>query len=85
MRYYASLNATTVSNYNCFEYCGHFLILEKLSSNLERLFCAIWGEWISGLCHCNQSPMGPQSGVETQPLQVTFAAKINSPNRMIIR
>ena len=72
MMYYASLNATAVSNYNCFEYCGHFQILEILSSSLGRVFRAIWGEWVSGLSHCNQRPLGTQSGVETQPLQVTL-------------
>ena len=71
MRYYASLKATTVSYYNCFGYRGHFQILEKLSSILGRVFCAIWGEWVSGICRCNQSPLGTQLGVETQPLQVS--------------
>ena len=85
MRYYAGLKATTVSNYNRFEYCGHFHILEKLSSSLGRVFCAIWSEGVSGLCHCNQSPLGTQLGVEAQPLRVTFGANINSPNAMIIR
>ena len=82
-----------MSNYNCFGYCGHFHILEKQSSSLGRVFCAIWGEWVSGLCHCNQSPLGTKLrgplgtklGVETQPLRVTFGEKINSPNAMIIR
>ena len=36
-------------------------------------------------CHCNQSPLGTQLGVETQPLRVTYGAKINSLNAMIIR
>ena len=85
MMYYASLKAMTVSNYNCFGYCWHFHILEKLSSSLGGVICAIWGEWVSGLCHCNQSPLGTQLGVETQPLRVTFGAKISSPNAMIIR
>ena len=68
MRYYASVKAPTVSNYICFGYSGHFHILEKLSSRLGKVFCAIWGEWVSGLCHCNQSPLGTQLGLESQPL-----------------
>ena len=85
MRCYTSLKATTVSNYNCFGYCGHFHILEKLSSSLGGVFCVVWGEWVSGLCHCNQNPLGIQLGLETQPVRVTFVAKINNPNAMIIR
>ena len=84
MRYYASLKDTTVSSYNCFGYWGHFHILEKLGASLGRVFSAIWGEWVNGLCHCDQSPLGTQLGVETQTLQVTSGPKIDSPNAMII-
>ena len=83
MRYYASLKATTMSSYNCFGYWKHFQILEKLGASLGRVFSAIWGEWISELCHCDQSPLGTQLGVETQPLQVTFGPKIDSPDAII--
>ena len=64
----SSLEATIVSSYNCFGDWRHFHILEKLGSSLGRVFSAIWGEWVSGLCHCDQSPLGTQLGVETQPL-----------------
>ena len=74
-----------LSNPVSFNEQDHFHILEKLSSSLGRVFCAIWGEWVSGLCHCNQSPLGTKLGVETQPLRVTFGEKINSPNAIIIR
>ena len=69
MRHFASLKGTTVSSCNCFGYCGHFHILEKMGASLGRVFSAIWGEWLSGLYHCDQSPMGTQLGVETQPLR----------------
>ena len=74
-----------LSNPVSFNEQDHFHILEKLSSSLGRVFCAIWGEWVSGLCHCNQSPLGTNLGVETQPLRVTFGEKINNPNAIIIR
>ena len=83
MRYYASLKTTTVSSYNCFGYWGHFHILENLGATLGRVFSAIWGEWVNGLCHCDQSPLGTQLGVETQPLRVSFGQKIGTPKAMI--
>ena len=83
MRYYASLEATTKSSYNCFGCWGHLPILENLGASLGRVLSAIWGEWLSGLCHCYQSPLGTQLGVETQPLRVTFGPKIDSPNAVI--
>ena len=49
---------------------------EKLGPSLGRVFSAIWGEWVSWLCHCDQSPMGIQLGAETQPLRVTFGPKM---------
>ena len=82
MRYYARLKATTVSSYNCFRYCRHFHILKKLGACLGRVFSAIWGEWVNGLCHCDQSPLGTQLGVETQPLRASFGPKIDSPDAM---
>ena len=83
MRYYASLKATTVSSYNCFGCWGHFHILEKLGATLGRLFSEIWGDWVNGLCHCDQSALGTHLGVETQPHRVTFEPKIDIPNAMI--
>ena len=83
MSYYASLKATTASSYNRFGYWRHFHICEKLSSSLGRVFSAISGEWVSGLCHCDQGPLGMQLGVETQPLEVTFGPKIDSLDAMI--
>ena len=82
MRYYASLKDTTVSSYNCLGYWGHFHILEKLGASLGRVFSAIWGEWVNGLCHCDQSPLGTQLEVETQPLRASFGTKIDSPDAM---
>ena len=76
MRYYASLKATKVSSYNCFGYWGHFHILEHLVASLVRVFSAICCEWLSGLCHWDQSPLGTRLVVETQPLRVTFGAKL---------
>ena len=59
MRHYTSLKkATTVSTYNFFGYWKHFHILEKLGASLGRVFPVIWGEWVSALCHCDQSPLG---------------------------
>ena len=90
MRHLASLKATimqatitTVSSYNCFGYLGNFEILEKLGASLGRVFSANWGEWVSGLCHSDQSPMGIHLRVKTQPIRVTFGPKIDSPNAMI--
>ena len=83
MRYYASLKATTVPRYYCFGYWGHFHILEKLGPSLGTVFSAIWSEWVSGLCHRNQSPLGTQLRVEIQPLQATLGPKSDSPNVMI--
>ena len=83
MRYYASLEATTVSSYNCFGYWKHFHILKKLSGSLCRVFSAIWGEWVTGICDFDQSPLDTQLGVESQPLRVTFRPKIDSPDAMI--
>ena len=54
----------------------HFHIFEKLGASLGRVFSAIWVEWVSGLCHCDQSPLGAQLEVETQLLRVTFWRKI---------
>ena len=68
MRYYASLKATTVSSYDSFGYCQHFHIFGKLGASLGRVFSAIWGEWVNGLYHCDQNPLGTQLGEETQPL-----------------
>ena len=65
MSYYASLKATTASSHNRFGYWKHFHISEKLSASLGRVFSAICGEWVSGLCHCDQSPPEMQLGVET--------------------
>ena len=42
------------------------------------VFFAIWGDWVSGLCHCDQSPLVTHLGAETQPLHVIFGAKIDS-------
>ena len=83
MRYFAILKGTTLSSYNCFGYWGHFHILEKLGASLGRVFPALSGEWVSGLCHCDQRPLGTQLGVETQPLRLTFGPKIYTPNAMI--
>ena len=83
MRYYAILKATTVSNYNRSRYCRHFHILEKLGASLGRIFSAIWREWVRELCHCDQSPLGIQLVVETQPFRVRFAPKIDIPDAMI--
>ena len=70
-------------NYNCFGYRGHFHILEKLGGSLGRVSSAIWGEWVSGLCHCDQGPLGTQLGVETHSLRVAFGPKIDCPNAII--
>ena len=67
MRYYVSLKAITVSSYNSFGHWGHFHISEELGANLGKVFSAIWGGWLSGLWHCDQSSMGTQLGVETNP------------------
>ena len=80
---YASLKTTTVLSYNCIGYWEHFYILEKLGASLGRVFSAIWGEWVSRLCHCDQIPLSTQLGVETQPLWVTFGPKIDSPDAVI--
>ena len=50
----------------------------SLKATTVRVFSAIWGEWVSVLCHCDESPLGTQLGVETQPLQVTFGPKIDT-------
>ena len=60
MRYYPILNATTVSSYNFFGYCGNFHILENLGASLGKVFPATWGECLSGLCHFDQSLLGAQ-------------------------
>ena len=83
MRYYASLKATTLSSYNCFGYWGHLHIFGKRGGSLGRVICSTWGEWLSGICHFDQSPVGTQLAVETQPLQVTFRPIIDGPNAMI--
>ena len=83
MMYYASLKSTTVSRYNCFGYWGHFHILEKLGASLGRVFSAISCEWLNRFCHFDQSPLGTQLGVETQPLRVSFGQKIGTPKAMI--
>ena len=59
MRYYASLQATPVSNYNCIGKWCHFHILENVGAILGRVFSAIWDELLSGLCHCDQSTGHP--------------------------
>ena len=71
-----------MSNYNCFGYWGHFHILENLGAGVGRVFSTIWSEWLSGLCHCHQNPMGTQL-VETQPCQVPFGPKIDRSNVVI--
>ena len=68
VRYYTSLKATTVLSYDSFGYWRHFHILGKLGASLGREFSAIWGEWVSGLSHCDQSPLGTPLGVRSQPL-----------------
>ena len=65
------------------DYWRHLHILEKLGASVGRVFSAIWCEWLSGLYHCDQSPLGTQLHVETQPLQATFGPKIDSPNAAI--
>ena len=67
-----------MSSYNCFGYWGHPHILENLGTSLGRVFSAIWSEWLSGLCLCDQRPLGTQLGVETQTLLVTFGPKIDT-------
>ena len=57
MTYYASIRATTVSSYNCFLYWRDFHILEKVGASLGRVVFAIWGEWVSGSFHCDQSSL----------------------------
>ena len=57
-----------MSIYNCFGYCGHFHILERLGASLGRVFSAIWSEWLNGLWHYDQSALGTQLGGEIQPL-----------------
>ena len=83
MRYYASLKATKLSNYNGFGFWGHFCILEKLGWSLGREFSVIWSERLRGLGHCDQSPLGTQLGVENQTFRVTFGPKIDRPNAKI--
>ena len=83
MRYYASLKATTVSRYNCFGYWGHFHTLENLGAGVGRVFSAIWGDWLSRLCHCHQSSLGTQLVVGIQPFQGTFGPKIGRSNVVI--
>ena len=68
-----------MSIYNCFGHWGHFYILENLDANLRRVFAAIWGEWLSGLCDFDQRPLGTQLGLESQPLRVNFEPKLDSP------
>ena len=55
-----------VLRYNCFGYWGYFHNLENLGTSLGRVFSAIWGDLLSGLCHCDQSLLGTQLGAETQ-------------------
>ena len=55
MKYFASLKATTVRSYNYFGYRGHFHILGKHVASLGRVISAIWGDWVSELCHCDQN------------------------------
>ena len=62
---------------------GISTIYEKLGARLGRVFSAIWGQWVSGLCHCDQSPLVTQLGVETQPLRVIFWPKVDHSNAMI--
>ena len=83
MRYYASLKATAVSSYNCLGYWGHFHILENLSPGVERVFSTIWGEWLSGPCHCRRSSLGTQLVIDTQPFEVTFGPKVDRPTIVI--
>ena len=62
---------------------GAFPHFGKTRSKSGTVFSAIWNEWVSGLCHRDQSPLGTQLRVETQPLQVTLGPKSDSPNVMI--
>ena len=62
---------------------GHYHISEKQGASVGRVFSAISGEWLSGLYHCDQSPLGTQLLVETQPFRATFGPKIDSPNARI--
>ena len=69
MRYYASLKAITVSSSNCFWVLGASPHFGKSGcKSRERVFSAIQDAWLSGLCHCDQNPLGTQLDVETQPL-----------------
>ena len=77
------LKATIVSSYNCFGYWEHFHILENLGAGVGRVFSGVWLEWLSGLYHCHQSPLGTQLVIETQPFQVTFGPKIDRLNVVI--
>ena len=72
-----------MSSYSCFLYLRNFDILEKLVASLGRVFSANWDEWVSRLCHIDQTQRGTQLRVKTQPLRVTFGPKIGSPNAII--
>ena len=54
-----------------------------MSASLGRVFSVILGEWVSGLCHFDQNPLGTQLGVETQPLLFNFGPKIDSQYAII--
>ena len=72
-----------MSRYNCFGYGGHFHILEKRGASLEKVSSVTWSKWLSGLWHCDQSPLGNQLNVEIQLLPVTFGSKTDNPNAVI--
>ena len=62
---------------------GTFPLFEKLGASLGRVFSAIWGEWLSGLRHYDQSPLGTQLDADTKPLPLTFGPKLDSRNAVI--
>ena len=83
MSYYEKLKAIIVASYKFLGYWGYFQILGKLDAFLGRVFSAIYGEWQSGLWNFDQSQLGPQLGVETETLQITFGLKTDSPDTVI--
>ena len=54
-----------------------------MGAGLGRVFSVILGEWVSGLSHFDQNPLGNQLGVKTQPLLFNFGPKIDSQYAMI--
>ena len=47
-------------------------------ASLGRVFSTAWDESLG-----DQSPLGTQLAIETQPLRVTFGPKIDGPNAVI--